>query len=126
MKTLNIVSTGYRATLEEQDDTVLWLLQALKGAGADVDVVLRNSAVSYAVAGQDAAGLAFGERRQTQPPRIGDDLGRIVSKGMRVYVVEDDLAERGIASEDMLPGMQLMRAAQLPRLIADYDNVWNW
>jgi len=126
VKTLNIVSTGYRATLEEQDDTVLWLLQALKGAGADVDVVLRNSAVNYAVAGQNAAGLTFGERSQTQPPRIGDDLARIVAKGMRVYVVEDDLAERGIAAEDMLPGMQLMRADQLPRLVADYDNVWNW
>ena len=126
MKTLNIVSTGYRATLEEQDDTVLWLLQALKGAGAEVDVVLRNSAVNYAVAGQNAAGLAFGERIQTQPPRIGDDLARIVSKGMRVYVVEDDLAERGIGAEDMLPGMQLMRADQLPRLVADYDNVWSW
>jgi intracellular sulfur oxidation DsrE/DsrF family protein len=126
VKTLNIVSTGYRATLEEQDDTVLWLLQALKGAGADVDVVLRNSAVNYAVAGQNAAGLAFGERRQSQPPRIGDDLARIIAKGMRVYVVEDDLAERGIAAEDMLPGMQVMRADQLPRLIADYDNVWNW
>jgi hypothetical protein len=126
VKTLNIVSTGYRATLEEQDDTVLWLLQALKGAGADVDVVLRNSAANYAVAGQNAAGLAFGDRRQTQPPRIGDDLARIVSKGLRVYVVEEDLAERGIATEDILPGMQLMRADQLPRLIADYDNVWNW
>lgn len=126
MKTLNIVSTGYRATLEEQDDTVLWLLQALKGAGADVDVVLRNSAVNYAVAGQNAAGLAFGERRQSQPPRIGDDLARIVSKGMRVYVVEDDLGERGIASPDILPGMQLIGADQLPRLIADYDTVWNW
>jgi hypothetical protein len=126
VKMLNIVSTGYRATLEEQDDTVLWLLQALKGAGADIDVVLRNSAVNYAVAGQNASGLAFGERRQSQPPRIGDDLARIVSKGMRVYVVEDDLLERGMAAEDILPGMQIMRADQLPRLVADYDNVWNW
>jgi hypothetical protein len=126
VKTLNIVSTGYRATLEEQDDTVLWLLQALKGAGAEVDLVLRNSAVSYAISGQNAAGLAFGERRQSQPPRIADDLARIVSKGVRVYLVEDDLAERGIEREDLVSGMQMMRAEQLPRLIADYDAVWNW
>lgn len=126
MKTLNIVSTGYRATLEEQDDTVLWLLQTLKGAGADVDIVLRNSAVGYAVARQEASGLAFGERRQTQPPRLSDDIVRLTTKGVRIYVVEEDLAERAIEREELAPGLQLIRAERLPSLLADYEAVWNW
>jgi intracellular sulfur oxidation DsrE/DsrF family protein len=126
VKTLNIVSTGYRATLEEQDDTVLWLLQVLKGAGAEMDVVLRNSAVGYAIARQDASGLAFGERRQSQPPRISEDVARLVTKGMRVFVVEDDLLERGITREELTPGLHVMRAGELPRLVSDYEAVWNW
>lgn len=126
MRTLNIISTGYRATLEEQDDTVVWLLQVLKGAGADVDVVLRNSAVGYAVARQDASGLAFGERRQSQPPRLSEDIARLLTKGVRVYVVEEDLVERGIEREELAPGLQFMRAEQLPGLLADYEAVWNW
>jgi hypothetical protein len=126
VKVINIVSTGYRATLEEQDDTVLWLMQALKGAGAEVDVVLRNSAASYAVTGHDAAGLAFGERRQTQPPRLGDDLARMLAGGARVYVVEEDLRERGIEREELAPGFKLLPEAQLPKLLADYSAVWSW
>src|SRR5512144_776010 len=70
MKVLQVVDTAYRATLEEQDDTIIWLTHAMRGAQAELDLLLSGNAVNYALVGQDASGLAFGEWRQTQPPRL--------------------------------------------------------
>ena len=125
-KVLSIVATAYRATLEEQDDTIVWLTHAMKGAGADVDVLLRGNAVNYAVRGQDASGLAFGRRRQTQPPRIEQDVAKLVGKGARVFVVEDDLRERGIERADVIPDVETIARAGLPTLFGHYEQVWHW
>jgi sulfur relay (sulfurtransferase) DsrF/TusC family protein len=125
-RVLNIIGNAYRATLEEQDDTIVWLTHALKAAGAAIDVVLRGNAVNYAVEGQDASGLAFGERRQTQPPRLERDLEKLASAGIRVFVVAEDLAERGIEPSELVAGVDPIRRADLPALLADYDHAWTW
>src|SRR5262252_2545492 len=106
MAILNVVESAYRGTLEEQDDTVLWLSQALKGAGAEVAVLLRGNAVNYLVRSQDASGLAFGERRQSQPPALAEDVARMLSRGIPVYFVIEDAEDRGLAPAELLGGTQ--------------------
>jgi hypothetical protein len=56
-------------------DTILWLLAAMQGAGAEHTVVLRGNAVNYAVAGQGAPGLSIGVWKQTLAPRMDNDIG---------------------------------------------------
>ena len=126
MKVLNIVEAGYRGTLEEQDDTIIWICTALKGANADVDVLLRGNAVNYAVKAQDAGGLSFGGLEQTQPPKIADDLIRLKAKGAKIYVVEDALRERGIEPGELIDGPDLISRGKLAKLFGDYDQVWHW
>lgn len=126
LKVLNIVESAYRATLEEQDDTILWTTTALRGAGADVDVLLRGNAVNYGVRGQDASGLQFGERKQTHPPRLENDVRRLIDKGAKVFVVADDVADRGLERTDLVDGLAPVSRSSIAKLCADYDQIWHW
>ncbi|MCC7537627.1 MAG: DsrE family protein [Deltaproteobacteria bacterium] len=126
-KTLNIVESAYRAVMEEQDDTILWLLAAMQAAGSEHTVVLRGNAVNYAVAGQGVPGLTIGEWKQTQTPKMDRDVIDLVQKWMiPVFVVEEDLRERGIAREELVPGVTLVARSSLPALFAEHAVVSHW
>ena len=126
-KTLNIVESAYRAVMEEQDDTILWLLAAMQGAGAEHTVLLRGNAVNYAVAGQGAPGLAIGGWKQTQAPRMDRDIIDLIeNRKIPVYVVEEDLAARGIERGDLVPGVQLLSSKMLPKRMAEFELVSHW
>ena len=127
MKVLNIVDTAYRATLEEQDDTIVWITAAMRtNASAPVDLLLRGNAVNYAVRSQDASGLTFGDQRQTQPPQLAKDLEKLKEKGARILVVRDALRERGIEDDELIPGMEFVGRDALAKLFGEYDQVWHW
>jgi hypothetical protein len=126
-KTLNIIESAYRAVMEEQDDTILWLLAAMQGAGAEHTVVLRGNAVNYAVAGQGAPGLTIGGWKQTQAPRMDNDVIDLIERRkIPVFVIEEDLAARGIERGELVPGVRLLSAKVLPKRMAEYELVSHW
>ncbi len=126
MKALNIVETAYRGTIEEQDDTIVWLTHAMKGAGADLSLLLRGNAVNYAVTNQDASGLTFGAQTQTRPPELAEDIAKLLPKGVDVYIVEEDLAQRGIRPNELIAGLKPVAQGQLAKLFESFDQVWHW
>lgn len=125
-KILNIVETAYRATLEEQDDTAIWISFMLKNSGGDVDVLLRGNAVAYLVKSQDASGLRFGEWRQTHPPDLPRDIGLLAGAGAKVHYVKDDLGERGIREDELIDGVTGVAASDVAKLFDQYDQIWAW
>ena len=126
MRVLQIIEPAYRATLEEQDDTVLWFTRAIRAAGAPADVLLCGTAVNYTVRGQDAEGFQVGGWTQQHPPAIEHDLTKLIESGARVAVLAEDLAERGIATEAMLPGVEVLSRRSLGGLCAQYQRIWKW
>lgn len=125
-KILNIVETAYRATVEEQDDTILWLTHSLKNNGADISLLLRANAVNYGVKGQDATGLAFGDTKMAHPPEIDKDVEKLAAKGVPVYLVEEDAKERGLSDADLITGIKKVSRRELPDLLDQHQQVWHW
>ncbi|MGH8129813.1 MAG: hypothetical protein ACRES3_03045 [Steroidobacteraceae bacterium] len=126
MKTLQVLETAYRATVEEQDDTIVWMTHAMVGAGGQFGMLLTGNAVCYAVKGQRAQPLAIGEWQQSHAADLSADVAALVAKGVPLYAVEEDLEERGIRDAELIDSLTVIPRAQLPGLFEEYPRVWKW
>lgn len=126
MKVLQVIETAYRCNLEEQDDPAVWITHAMKGAGAELSLLLQGNAVNYAVKAQDAAGLSIGGKQQSQPPNLARDIATLAGKGVGVFLLSDDAGARGIESSDLVEGVTPVSRAELAALYDRHDQVWYW
>lgn len=126
MKTLQVIETAYRATLEEQDDTIVWLTHAMTAAGGQFGVLLCGNAVCYAVREQQPMPLAVGDWVQSHAPDLSADLAALAAAGVSLYAIEEDLDERGILARRMIQPLDVIPRAEMPRLLEEYPRVWHW
>jgi hypothetical protein len=126
MKTLQVLETAYRATVEEQDDTIVWFTHAMKGAGGEFGLLLTGNAVCYALQEQRAPALVLGDWTQSHAVDLGADVAALAAKGVPVHAVEEDLEERGLLDARLLGELRIVPRARLPQLLDEYARIWKW
>jgi hypothetical protein len=125
-KVLSVIDTAYRATLEEQDDTVVWFNHILRQSGADITILLTGNAVNYAVRGQQPPALSFGAASIDFPPRLDQDLLKASDAGVKLVLLRDDADLRGIPESVLMPEAEQISRDQLADFIDGFDLVWHW
>ncbi|WP_334106210.1 hypothetical protein [Methylobacillus sp.] len=126
MKILQIVEQAYRTLVEEQDDTILWLTQSMAGAGANLEVLLSGNAVYYAVLKKRQPAITIGDWVQQEPADIPGDLERILAQDIPVYVLDEELTERGLHAGMLRQRVQAIDRKRLAVLYNQADQVWQW
>ena len=123
---LAICAQGYRATIEEQDDTVVWLIHLLQRNGIGTAILLRGSAVNYANAAQQPVAVSFGAWTQSHPADLARDLTRYQAEGGRVLAVREDLAAYGITDAELIDGVTVVARDEIATVVSEYDSVSIW
>lgn len=124
---LCICDQGYRASIEEQDDTVVWMANMLQRADdTSAALLLRGSAVNYAFKGQQSVGVTFGDWKQSHPANFPRDLAKFTDDGGVVYALSEDVESHGLSGDDLIDGIKQVRRNAVANLVAEYDLVSFW
>ncbi|MFM9272188.1 hypothetical protein ACJ7V3_18320 [Halomonas elongata] len=126
MKALQVIDQAFRTTVEEQDDTILWLIQSMRGAGGDLAVLLSGHGVQYAVQRRRQPPLRLADWQQTEPADITRDVTNLIDSGVPVYAIREDLMERGLSHQTPLSGIQVISREERVSLYEQADQVWQW
>lgn len=126
MKLLQVVEQAFRTLVEEQDDTILWLSQSIRKAGADMTILLAGNCAYYAVLKRRQPALKIAEWVQKEPSDIKQDLDRLHASGVGIYVCRNDLADRGLIGIPVHPGVRVISHQEVAALYEEADLVWQW
>lgn len=126
MKILQVVEQAFRTIVEEQDDTILWITQSMINAGADFEILLAGNCAYYAVSKRRQPALTLGHWVQKEPAELNRDISNLLEKNIPIYVLEEDLVERGLFGIQVQNGIKVINQNQLLGVYERVNQVWQW
>jgi hypothetical protein len=125
---LAVIERAYRGAVEVQYADLLYLCRGLHSQLGGLDLVLRGSAVTYALAaGQgDALRLSTANTAATSghlpDPRAA--IAELIAAGCQVWADQADLAEIGATAEQLQTGVLFEDTDRLSLNWHEYREVW--
>lgn len=86
-------------------------------------VLLCGQAVYYAIVKRHRPILTAGSRRETEAAAIPADITDLLEDGVPVYVVLEDLADRGLGDLPLLKGVQPVSRMEIIDLCEEVDQI---
>ncbi|PYT09908.1 MAG: hypothetical protein DMF49_00680 [Acidobacteria bacterium] len=124
-KILSVLSHTEYGNLEDSD-IGLFASAFAPVAGHPMAILLRAEAVNYAVRGQEGTGIRVAGAPVQPGFLIEGDIQSVQESDIRVFAVREDLDERGIQEDELVPGLSLIGRHELGSFIDAFDLVWNW
>lgn len=121
---LAVLENGYRGAVEVQFADLLYLCRGLHHQLGGMDVALRGSAVTFAVAFGPNRPLRIGATVLDALPERRCGLRLLMAAGVTVYVDEPDLRCLGLPADRLVPGVTCLDTTDLAGRWADYEGVW--
>lgn len=126
-KVLAIFEKPIYLSFEPNDPHLLHVGFGAVSSGVKVNVLLRGSAVNYAVK----------EQHQTEAKLLGQPLAEVetspakvmelvAKSGGEISVVKEDLAKRGLSQAELIPQAKLVSQDQVASLVAANDATFVW
>jgi len=124
-KILSVLSRTEYGNLEDSD-IGLFASAFAPVAGSHMTLLLAEDAVNYAVRGQEGTGIEIAGGKVQPGFLIETDVKAVKDSGIPVYALREDLAERGIAEQELVQGVALLSRKEYGKFIDQFDTVWNW
>lgn len=123
---LFVCELGYRAVMEEESDSAIWMAHALRRTSAvEVALLLYGPATHY-VADTRESVLVCSCCKRTRLVDVVSDIRSFLQDGGRVFVTDHDLDRYGIPRDRILSGVDILPDSKVSSLVAEYEHLSFW
>jgi len=125
-KVLVIFEKPIYLSFEPVDPHLFAAALGISDTPVEINVLLRDSAVTYGVGNQKVNVKIVGQDimlHETSPDKV---IHFMMEHGAHVHAVSEDMRSRGINKEEMIPGIKTISEDQSIQLLTEHDSVMVW
>lgn len=125
-KVLVIFEKPIYLSFEPVDPHVFATALGVSDTPVEVNVLLRDSAVTYGIKNQQVNVKIAGQDvmlHETSPDKV---MTFMIEHGAKIRAVSEDMKLRGINKEDLIQGIDVISEDESIRLLEEHDSIMVW